>query len=99
MLCVAVFFISLVISTCVTDPVSPTLTGLCSLCMGGGQAVQLGQIDFVLKSCTSLNRPNLTLSMISANFLYGSKISEVDLKSKVGRFVSGVKSFWFQVVT
>jgi len=37
--------------------------------------------------------------MIFANFLYGSEISEVDLKSKVGRFVSGVKSFWFQVVT
>jgi len=30
-LCVAVFFIALVISTCVTDPVSPTLTGLCCL--------------------------------------------------------------------
>ena len=50
------------------------------LSLGGGQAVQLGQIDFVLKSCTSLNRPNLTLSMNFANFYY--------LKSKVGRFVA-----------
>jgi len=30
-LCVAVFFIALVINTCVTDTVSPTLTGLCCL--------------------------------------------------------------------
>jgi len=64
------------------------------LSLGGGQAVQLGQIDFVLKSCTSLNRPNLTLSMNFAKFLYGRKISEVDLKSKVGRFVDK----WGQVV-
>ena len=64
------------------------------LSLSGGQAVQLGQIDFVLKSCTSLNRPNLTISMNFANFLYGSEISEVDLKSKVGRFVAK----WGQVV-
>ena len=64
------------------------------LSLGGGQAVQLGQIDFVLKSCTSLNRLNLTLSMNFANFLYGSELSEVDLKSKIGRFVAK----WGQVV-
>jgi len=64
------------------------------LSLGGGEAVQLGQIDFVLKSWTLLNRPNLTLSMNFANFLYGSEISEVDLKSKVGRFVAK----WGQVV-
>jgi len=62
------------------------------LSLGGGQAVQLGQIDFVLKSCTSLN--GLTLAMNFANFLYGSEISEVDLKSKVSRFVAK----WGQVV-
>jgi len=62
------------------------------LSLGGGQAVQLGQIDFVLKSCTSLN--GLTLSMNFANFLYGSEISEVDLKSIVSRFVAK----WGQVV-
>ena len=59
------------------------------LSLGGGQAVQL-----VLKLCTSLNRPNLTLSMNFANFLYGREISEVDLKSKVGSFVAK----WGQVV-
>ena len=79
--------------TCVTDRMSPTLTGLLSL--GGGQAVQLGQIDLNCPKIVHFTEwLNLTLSMNFANFLYGSEISEVDLKSKVSRFVAK----WGQVV-